>query len=102
MSDSIKNDDKKFNDLITKQNSTYDSFIESNKELTDIEKDDEKLDRLFEIQTEEVTEHDSLEEKYETEILIQEITKLLGGVSKNRLEEGEDLFSQFFIDEDEA
>ena len=64
MSDSIKKDDEKFNDLITKQHPTSESLPSTN---DNIEDDDAKLEILACLQdmTQGPPEHASLEEKYE-------------------------------------
>jgi len=99
MSDSIQKDDEKFNDLITKQHPTYESFAESLPSTNDnIENDDAKLETLVYLQdiTQGPREHDSLEEKYEEEIMINEVTKMLDNDFKRRLQQGEDPFAEFF------
>jgi len=99
MSDSIENDDKKFYDLITKQHPTFESYAESLPSKNDsIDDDDAKLENLAYLQdiTQGPREHDSLEEKYEEEIMINEVTKMLDRDFKKRLEDGEDPFAEFF------
>ena len=104
MSNSIENDDKKFNDLITKQHPTFESFTESVEQSDDvIENDDAKLENLAYLQdiTQGPREHDSLEEKYEEEIMINEVTKMLDRDFKKRLEDGEDQFAEFFREKED-
>jgi hypothetical protein len=99
MSDSIQKDDEKFNDLITKQHPTFESFAESLPSKNDsIDDDDAKLETLAYLQdiTQGPREHDSLEEKYEEEIMINEVTKMLDNDFKRRLQQGEDPFAEFF------
>jgi len=89
MSNSIENDDKKFNDLITKQHPTFESFTESVEQSDDvIENDDAKLENLTYLQdiTQGPPEHASLEEKYEEEIMINEVVKMLDKDFKSRFE----------------
>jgi hypothetical protein len=104
MNDSIENDDEKFNDLITKQHPTFESFAESVEESKDvIENDDAKLENLAYLQdiTQGPPEHASLEEKYEEEIMINEVTKMLDKDFKRRLDNGEDPFAQFFREKED-
>jgi len=99
MSDSIQKDDEKFNDLITKQHPTFESFAESLPSKNDsIDDDDAKLENLAYLQdiTQGPPEHASLEEKYEEEIMINEVTKMLDNDFKRRLQQGEDPFAEFF------
>ncbi len=104
MSDSIKKDDDKFNDLIAKQHPTAESFYDSVKSKEDqIENDDEKLENLVYLQdiTQGPPEHASLEEKYEEEIMISEVTKMLDRDLRRRLDDGEDPFAQFFKEKED-
>jgi len=100
MSDSIKKDDEKFNDLITKQHHSFESFAESVQRPKDkIETDDEKMERLMDLQEGSDKNPDgnlSLEEKYENELMIQQVIKILDESS-----EQEDPFAKFFKDDDE-
>lgn len=78
MNNSIEDDDKKFNKLITKQHSTCESFVSANSKPADsIEEDDEKLEKLlfFQDLTQTENKHESLEEKYEQEIIMEQISK---------------------------
>ena len=104
MSDSIKKDDEKFNDLITKQHPTFESFSESLPSKNDsIDDDDLKLEELAYLQdiTQGPPEHASLEEKYEEEIMISEVTKMLDRDLRRRLDDGEDPFAQFFKEKED-
>ncbi len=105
MSDSIKKDDEKFNDLITKQHPTFESFTESLSSTNDnIEDDDAKLENLAYLQdiTQGPPEHASIEEKYEEEILIDQVTKMLDNDFRRRKESPDnDPFAPFFIQEED-
>ena len=108
MNDSIEKDDEKFNDLITKQHPTLESFTESLKPVEDsIENDDNKMDDLLYLQSlsEEISEHATLEEKYEEEILIDQVTKMFDNDFRKRREADSsaelDPFAQFFNQEED-
>ena len=105
MSDSIKKDDEKFNDLITKQHPTLESFAEHMASKDNgIESDDAKLENLAYLQdiTQGPTEHASIEEKYEEEILIDQVTKMLDNDFRRRRESPDnDPFAPFFIQEED-
>lgn len=104
MSDSIQKDDEKFDELITKQHSTFESFTESKRSKEEsIENDDAKLDEMLSLQesTETAPDPISIEQKYEEEILIHEVTKLLDNEFRRRRENSsqefdENPFEQFF------
>ncbi len=102
MSDSIQKDDDKFNELIAKERSTTESYHDSVQETSEdnIENDDKKLDELFGLQESIDTpiEYNSIEEKYEQEIVIHQVTKLLDKAYQQRRDSDsdEDPFEQFF------
>jgi hypothetical protein len=82
MNDPLKKDDDKFNDLIVKQHSTVDGFLDSvSPKKNNIEKDDEKFEKLSMSQeissTREIhnPEYNSIEEKYEVELLSEQFFK---------------------------
>lgn len=79
MSDPIKEDDAKFQDLLVKQFPTIHEFVESLPKSEDaIENDDIKMDDLLLLQSvasDGKIEYDSIEQKYEDEILMEEISK---------------------------
>lgn len=104
MNYSIKKDDEKFNDLITKQHPTFESFTESlSSTNNNIEDDDAKLENLIYLQdmTQGPQEHASIEEKYEEEIMISEVTKMLDRDLRRRLDDGEDPFAEFFKEKED-
>jgi len=78
MNDSLKKDDEKFRDLIAKQHPTFKSFADSRESEEDvIENDDDKMDNLLCLQSlnGEELKYNSIEEKYEDELLIEEFLK---------------------------
>jgi hypothetical protein len=95
MSDSISKDDKKFEGLFQKQSS--DNDWPELKPEGKIEEDDSKLDHLLFLQdiAQGQPEHASIEEKYEEEILINQVTKMLDGEINKQIDE-EDAFTKFF------
>jgi len=100
MSDSIQKDDEKFNDLVTKQPLAFEPFAEYLSPKDDcIDVDDDKLEKLLYLQdiTQGPVEDSSLEEKYEEEIMINEVIKMLDKDIETRIEQGEDPFEPFFI-----
>ena len=101
MNNSIEKDDEKFRNLISKQRSTSESFVDSLRSDEDvIENDDNTMDDLLFYQSlsEDEPKHASIEEKYEEEIMIQEVTKI---IEKNLVNCDDDPFAVFFNDEED-
>lgn len=95
MPNQIEKDDEKFNKLIVKQHPTADSFFKSErteKGQDPIEQDDEKLDDLLMLQSlsdKDEPVYDSLEEKYEEKIIMDEISEIVSRQLRKLNEEGD-------------
>ena len=90
MNDSIEQDDKKFLELFVKENSTLDEYLKGTFiAKNSIEADDQKMDELLgkqlwdDFQT--PVRHDSIEEKYENEILIERVIRMAEKIHNSRL-----------------
>lgn len=106
MSDSIQNDDVKFRELVSKQHNTFDSFVDSIPKTEDvIEQDDNKIDDLLILQSlseDDEVKYDSIEEKYEEHILIDEINRSINeDIIWADEVAGFDPFSRFFPEEED-
>ncbi len=87
MSDSIKKDDEKFNDLLKKQG-TF-----TNEPTDDLDKLDDKMEDMMmiqEISNNDVPEYESVEEKYEIELLLKQFGKKI--MENFKIEDIEDMF----------
>lgn len=97
MPDQIDKDDEKFNQMITKQYPTVDSFFKAERvaEGQDpIEQDDEKIDELLMLQSMSETDepiYDSIEEKYEEQIVMKEISEMVANHLSNMDRESDTL-----------
>ena len=87
----IEKDDKKFNDLSKKGHSvgSIKPFVDNR-----LKNDDEKMEDLLILQdlTETEPVYDSIEEKYEEEILIDSVTKMLNRKFQQAEQEGRPFF----------
>ena len=83
MPDQIEKDDEKFNRMIVKQHPTADSFFSAerkSKGQDKIEEDDERMEELLMLQSLTETDepvYDSLEEKYEEKIIMDEVSEIV-------------------------
>lgn len=95
MSDSVKNDDKKFNELFVKQHPTC-----PHTEPDDlIDKDDNKMEDLMFLQDLSQEEKpQSIEEKYEEQFVLDEISELIDKAMK---EHGFKEVSEFFPEKED-
>jgi hypothetical protein len=77
MSDSIEQDDQKLKGMLMKQHPDSPPVYENND--SSIEKDDIKIDELLTLQSisEPVPEPNSIEEKYEEELVFEQIAELI-------------------------
>jgi len=110
MSDPIKEDDAKFQELLVKQFPTLHEFVESLPKSEDvIENDDIKMDDLLLLQSianDGEIEYDSIEDKYEDEIAIAEVSKKLNedierfNLGEMEGEDGEEVDFDVFFDDD--
>ena len=83
MPDQIEKDDEKFNRMIVKQHPTADSFFRAEREAEGqdpIEQDDEKFEEMSMLQSEselEVPAYDSIEEKYEERLIMDQVSEIV-------------------------
>lgn len=102
MANSIEKDDEKFNNLLVKQYPTLDEFVDSVKEQNPIkdviESDDEKMDEMLLLESlseDGQPEYNSIEEKYEVEIILQDFGKrLITGLQEENKEFLQGLFDE--------
>ena len=97
MPDQIDKDDEKFNQMITKQHPTADAFFKAERVAEgqdSIEQDDEKIDELLMLQSMSETDepiYDSIEEKYEEQIVMKEISEMVANHLSNMDRESDTL-----------
>ena len=83
MPDQIEKDDEKFNQMIVKQHPTADSFFKAEREAEGqdpIEQDDEKIDEMLMLQSMSESDepvYSSLEEKYEEQLIMDEVSEIV-------------------------
>lgn len=97
MPDQIEKDDEKFNQMIVKQHPTADSFFKSERvaEGQDaIEQDDEKIDEMLMLQSMSESEepaYSSIEEKYEEQLIMDQVSEIVGRQLANMNRESDTL-----------
>jgi hypothetical protein len=97
MADQIEKDDEKFNRMIVKQHPTADSFFRAERAAEGqdpIEKDDEKLDDMLMLQSLSESEepvYSSLEEKYEEQLIMDQVSEIVGRQLSKMNEESDTL-----------